>query len=485
MCVCVFTSCELSVSPQSGERWQQQQQQPAFSNPPPVPARRQCSQAAADTRPAAPEPVLAPERGETRSAPSSPTEPPKQFEHSLPLAGSKSPPTARPRSMMVETNARLTYATVAFDDSTPHPAPYPRRNTKYSNVVYQQPPTEEELPMATTSSASQPPPTEAETTPTREEGGKQADPFTEDPFAGANVEEWSDPAAFYDKPPPPRPSPQKSEELKQEAIARAICDVTSADFTGESAYEDTSQFLRDIQRKVAGDVLNHEPLRREEEEEEDEGPEYDLPPADLLESVPPVDESEPFVGNYDYPAELSKFPREGGSADEPALHTMNYSKPTPPSSRAVARHELPLPPLPQKEELSGQLQQQEAQAPPPLPARPGAMKPLLPSDQRPPLPPYTVQRKAGAATPTSEDAVSQPPLPPRVSKPNGSSPSPSPENRSSASTATQPPVSNRETAILDLVALGYTRGDVVRALAIVNNDFNMAKKILREFGGRH
>ena len=37
---------------------------------------------------------------------------------------------------------------------------------------------------------------------------------------------------------------------------------------------------------------------------------------------------------------------------------------------------------------------------------------------------------------------------------------------------------------MDLVTLGYSRSDVVRALSIARNDFHIAKGILMEFGGR-
>lgn len=42
----------------------------------------------------------------------------------------------------------------------------------------------------------------------------------------------------------------------------------------------------------------------------------------------------------------------------------------------------------------------------------------------------------------------------------------------------------REDAIMELVSLGYSRSDVVRAMAVAGNDYLLAKSILKEFGSR-
>ena len=75
----------------------------------------------------------------------------------------------------------------------------------------------------------------------------------------------------------------------------------------------------------------------------------------------------------------------------------------------------------------------------------------------------------------------EPPLPPRNPTRVTTSPSPS-----TGVTHTPPPqrLHQREQMILELVKLGYSRSEVVKALAIAQNSTELAKKILESFGSR-
>ena len=77
-----------------------------------------------------------------------------------------------------------------------------------------------------------------------------------------------------------------------------------------------------------------------------------------------------------------------------------------------------------------------------------------------------------------------PPIPPRKKATNGST-SP-PTNSSPRSTLERPRGGDttREDTVIDLCSLGYRRSDVVRAIAVSRNDYQLAKSILQTFGTR-
>ena len=514
---------------------------------------------------------------------------------------------------MFDANTKVTYTQVTFTrEPSDKPLPISRSNTKYSSIVY--PPSTTSRTASTTSPDSNlpppPPPTHTSRgantknhqqfvdsdSPTGDgalydtppppvpirvlpendpwspidngepsnsqhdnrlanpfvDTGKPTDPFSEDPFA-SSAEEWNDPAAFYDRPPPPRPLPaavsnippaavhpgasrtndssnvHAEEKEAKEPSQEEVVEDNSADFTG-SAYEDATEFLiaarrATLQRKAeerhqtnqsdlfapAAEVYHGED--REQKGMDDVSAQYDVPTGDFDHA--PSDGKQQDVdeagSSYEYPSALSLYPSrkdgiETGSQEEPALHVMNYSKSSPALVRNVgavdSRHSssrhMPLPPLPTNHP-PGRVPawSQSDNPPPPLPARPPSIKSRdgrgsgggNQTQHPPPLPPMNIsrtgrqQQHAGTPTPVHEDHPPLPPtLPPRK-KPNGSHPSPPPAP-DSPPTAIRGVSTAREDGIMELVSLGYSRSDVVRAMAISKNDSQLALLILKEFGGR-
>lgn len=126
--------------------------------------------------------------------------------------------------------------------------------------------------------------------------------------------------------------------------------------------------------------------------------------------------------------------------------------------------------------------------------------PLPPLPTSSPSPPLPQRTPTCQPPPSTHDSLtnSYPPLPPRNPRANGGGSSPIPgqhsppesarsqqlPSSSTSSSSLNPVPRGREDCIMDLVALGYSRSDVVRALSVARNDFNIAKSILMEFGGR-
>ena len=80
-----------------------------------------------------------------------------------------------------------------------------------------------------------------------------------------------------------------------------------------------------------------------------------------------------------------------------------------------------------------------------------------------------------STTPTTDN---NPPLPPRKKE--------APLGGEMAGAAPQsPPQRKEDLALRELLALGYSKAEIERALKITKNDYTMAKMILQEFGGRH
>ncbi len=365
------------------------------------------------------------------------------------------------------------------------------------------------------------------------------DPFFVDPF-GSEQDEWSDPASFYERPPPPRPvlqshmplgrlengsgdfnddeeevdgegegeKEEEGEELPRDVGESDGFDLASTpqedDTTGGSAYEDASQFILEAQRRgpskeksletdwgkerdlfsAAGEVFQGEPEGEGAEEEVES--QYDVPSGERC--LPDREEH----GGYEFPTELAKHPykkgnadnavpqvsRGGGASPSPVKHTTNSDY-----ARVPSRHEMPLPPLP-----TGQAQSyghalprggtNKTSSPPPLPARPLLVK--QEREEPPPLPPMNFPRRNA-----SQDDPTHPPLPPRGStKKAGANGHQAPPPEAAPPTSRAGGTSVREDGIMELVALGYSRSDVVRALAVSKNDAQLARMILKEFGGR-
>lgn len=340
-----------------------------------------------------------------------------------------------------------------------------------------------------------------------------SDPFTSDPFSN-DAMQWDDSSAFYDRPPPPRPyipgqsvpSPNESALVKTK---EKLDDTEIASFSVDSqSYEDTLEFLKNCQLKHRAKdnqlLVNRSPSPQKYPESKNQATFAPVSQGFLASdkhakenaSVPPVKPTHvdtnaarqsptgKTIGAYEYPVALDKFPSKKSeddrapAVDEPPLHFLNYTSKGQPSG--VTRHEslsrsrrgMPLPPVPDLKEQAPQnlVPANPPISPPPLPARPRETNGPS-ATQRPALPPYNYP--GGNKKPRSED---QPPLPPRRKEP-------SPNSNGGGSTSEIPPEKNA--AVFELLALGYTQSEIDRALLVSNNNLALAKLILKEFGGRH
>lgn len=358
------------------------------------------------------------------------------------------------------------------------------------------------------------------------------DPFASqfsDPFSDSG---WSDPSAFYDKPrsvlnsssAPPSAGPTNNledgyMEIGKTTMGVALGTTSTADFTGDSSYEDTSSFLQGIHARFRN-MPPEEVLAAMAAKKLSGGIGEEM---DGTYSVPPVEpeggkgipggrclEDDAQFGSYDFPSALNMYPfKEGGGAgedpaarrkEEPPLHTIQY--PVQKSPQPPARSNIPLPPIPQEDRASEPGSREDP--PPPLPARlmgggpaksaspkPSAkdnpLPPLPPPNERPRLPPYNhpwgnkikKQPHPPSSTPSGAAAAQDgcnPPLPPRKKPQGGSNGHPGESGGSH---------SHEDPAMLELIGKGYQRADIESALRIAKNDFELAKSILKEFGGRH
>lgn len=481
--------------------------------PPPLPARRLAS------HPAVSKPTpslglseatlhLTADSHESRSAPSSPTT-------DLPQPLSPRPesqqfhrgasPVSRPRSVMV--NSDLNYTQLQFESSN-YPVPRTRKDTKYSEVLPQDVGHREQKDEAEGG--------RLQVRDLKKEGPNQepsdfvgdpftkraTDPFSEDPFS-TESSTWNDPAAFYDRPPPPRPlpsGPQPWEEEEPSQLEEAEKDMaledSTSDFTGGSAYMDTTQFLRregllPLEKSVEQYALAEEVLQIQQEGEEARSDRETMPMHSYSVQDDPIDDP----GQYEFPSALSRFPvtREGseeGHMSTKSQHTAASKSsvsrpdmPLPPVPGDGGRVDMPLPPLPTSTSTSN--------CTPLLPARPSGLRhSRSPSGSGTSLPvPPPATSTAARDAPLANNL---PPLPPRnraAINGNARTTSPTPPQNSSTletprSQGSMPRGQAREDAIMELVSLGYSRSDVVRALAVASNDFNLAKLILKEFGAR-
>lgn len=461
----------------------------------------------------------------------------------------------------------------ALYDVPPPPVPvrFASQDTQHENPIMTSP--------TTTATTPADPTTPTPITAQAATGSVSEDPFTStqygDPFMASA---WSDPSAFYDKPRSVLESSGNEPPLEDgyleigsvittsgaAASAAAASMANTADFTGESSYEDTSSFLLDIRarykNKLAEEALgagqgagqgqgqgqSHNTASTNEVLE-DSDTTYDVPPNSTA-----VDE-DTHVGSYDFPSALTRFPKkEGGVAslgddsasgksEEPPLHTIQFpatklpptsqlsapegSSPTPGTTTVgvvrseslsrVGRANVPLPPTPVEQPVPATRranQDPTAAArfePPPLPARQGGMPvkqgsrdgPLPPppgpgsGNERPRLPPMNhpwgnrgnINRRqvATSAAPASEEY--NPPLPPRKKGVAGSNGHSSlPEGGVAVAPPSPAPAQQQDDpAMLDLMSKGYQRADIESALRIARNDYELARSILKEFGGRH
>ena len=367
--------------------------------------------------------------------------------------------------------------------------------------------------------------------------------FGDDPFSDSNANAWgdSDPSAFYDRPPSEaklvsvvsKKTEVEDEEDGYFEISKVSTNpsaVNTADFTGDSTYEDTCSFLQDIRSRyknmdpeeVLGSAAHGGRNKANVQAtpsvggEDDEEMPYDLPPREVLEEggdrsaaerkSNEEDDDESHGGSYDFPSELNRYPFKEAAKNEPSGGSAPTGKMEKLDQNAP-RHNMPLPPLPDEPGVGGGPVPREGVPPLPDrqvsnaavrlgsgPASKGRDQPLPPVPQsvdRPPLPPmnHPWGNKRSTINPSSSAQLSAsfsgdfPPLPPRKKNPNGhSAAEPPPPPYHQAVTAQEP---QEDPALLDLLNSGYQRADIERALRIARNDYDMAKSILQEFGGRH
>ena len=324
--------------------------------------------------------------------------------------------------------------------------------------------------------------------------------FDEDiPWGGGRV----DPS--YDTPPlPHRAGPLDEEAKDSDRIYANELSIETADMTGSSAYEDAGEIIRAaIERRSKKDKEGggrevdehgyHIVQKQQQIRTDNNGsPVFDLP-GDLEPlHVTNVDDDSGSPSEetpYDFPTALQRHPTDAGKPpneiqpqglppvppskhDEPHMELLTFTKKVSP---AVERKNLDLPPLPERNPPAP-VNRSKSVEPPPRPRHFMSPPPAqTPQSHEPPLPPRNPPSKVSNGPPVSS---SEPPLPPRNPRVSAS-PGPPP------SQATPPlggRLANREAIVSELVGEGYSRSDVVKALAIAQNNLDLAKMILSGFG---
>ena len=260
----------------------------------------------------------------------------------------------------------------------------------------------------------------------------------------------------------------------------------SVDMTGSSTYEDAESIVKAaIERRNQSQHLfierNGSPIFEGEED-------FNATNSKITNVDDFISESPP-EGPYDFPSALQKHPDNNNDQklpsrgvteenyDEPPMELLTFvKKPKEPSPSMERKHNLfpqqDCPPLPERNSVSRSKSLEPTPrhniSPPPLPSL------YNNTLNEPPLPPRNPPRSNGQST-------MEPPLPPRnVSGRMSSSPGP-------PSAQTLPPrIANRdrEAMVSELVGLRYSRSDVVKALAISQNNPELARLILEGFGNK-
>ena len=299
--------------------------------------------------------------------------------------------------------------------------------------------------------------------------------------------------------------------------------------TGSSAYEDASEIIEaavmrnrtDNSQKKLANVLKPPGLNVVEEGSEEEqrsrpvSAEYDVPPAiDLpasasnTNSQSAMDDS-PSSSPYQFPQELdihphlhpqkSPIPMEDNVSpqatyDEPPLEVLTFPSPRAGRGTSSSRQndvgrsahitQQQLPPIP--------TDTAQQRVPNPL-FRSASCDPSSSASQHrritsepPPLPPMNSRLNAPVASSRwGTNGQLEPPLPPRnpssrTSPPGPALPLPQPPGPACSSRSHQ----QHEQLVMDLVNRGFSRNDVVKALAIAQNKPDLACSILEGFGSR-
>ena len=236
----------------------------------------------------------------------------------------------------------------------------------------------------------------------------------------------------------------------------------SLDFTGGSSFEEQMviEAIRRSKEMEESAGQDTEPTNVKNKVNEEEDP--------TVTNIDSVDFTPPGYNPYDFPNVLDKHPRDADSNhppqetrpkdmyEEPPMELLTFAKKEQPKPKNDATYssvypsELgPLPPLPNKETTSPEQCLR-------------SRSPVCPAD--PPLPPRNTSRVNGQ--------LQEPPLPPR--------------NRVSASPG--PSVgrtSDREQMISTFMNQGFSRADIIKAMAISQNNMELAKMILDGFGSKN
>ena len=308
----------------------------------------------------------------------------------------------------------------------------------------------------------------------------------------------------------------------------------SLDVTGGSAYNDPDELIA-IQRRRAEELeAEREKAERlfaegealigelsEDKAPEDRGvsPEYDLPPIELeIPSTVDSTSNNTATSPYDFPAALGLHPRaeenRPSSTDQPAYEAppSDLVKYSAQRQQQQQQHDeednksRPLPPLPPSHPHSElpPLPPSLQELPPLPPSQPHGFRPVGRTSSldspagAPPLPPPNPTRTHSHAPtevrrnttwtngPPASDPIAPRNPPPRLSPAPPSTSAVSPTSMTGQNSPVGAPRRHhdRENQVMDLVKQGYSRADVVKAMAISQNNPDLARLILEGFGSR-
>lgn len=294
------------------------------------------------------------------------------------------------------------------------------------------------------------------------------------------------------------------EDPRNQASA-VSCLSEVSDTTGGSTYEDASDIIRAaIERRTQVEGGMPEPPRPLYRDN-NSSPTFELPD-DVTENVERVNNNNdnnrpdsPVDSPYEFPSALQRHPQANNNnvttttttsskpdnptppinrREEPHMELMSFTtrKPSPVPEHRPFNPQMELPPLPDKQVSRSKSVEPTPRgrnfiSPPPSSTCSGG------SGNEPPLPPRNFPRGGGMA-----NGPQEPPLPPRNPTSRMSS-SPGPPTHAPPPQV-PPPRVNREAIVTELMALNYSRADVVKALAISQNNPDLARMILEGFGSK-
>lgn len=350
------------------------------------------------------------------------------------------------------------------------------------------------------------------------------DPFSSEPLSfGLDIPSWEgDTKAFYHEARSAHVDVPSSTIYSQDLDSNRFEVDDSLELgTGGSAYEDAAAIIEaavmrnrtDNQLRKPLNVLQLPSLDVLEEGSEGKQPsrpesaEYDLPPVIDPPASTAITSSQSLMDNslsstYQFPRELDIHPlhyqpsaplavEDDASSqhmyDEPPLEMLTFPSHRPGRGSASPRQDdigrsghitqQELPPIP-SESLRPKHILRSASCDPPMTTHPRQLV-----DEPPPLPPMNPRGNA-TATGSKHGANGvqlEPPLPPRnlISR---TSPPGQGAVAAPPSTVTSSRPHQHEQLVMEFVSKGFSRTEVVKALAIAQNDAELARKILEGFG---